>query len=178
MFLQKMSPADRFANMALLPISYLTAIYAFMHVAHLSKGETVLIQSATTCQGLATLQVARHLGAEIFATVDDPGKSRILEQDFGIPGGRIFSSGERFVVSELMKATENNGIDVILSCGEGEHMHEIWRCVAPMGRFIQVGRTNISAHDNLSMEFFQRNATFSSIDVESILEKKPEFGAR
>ena len=38
-----------------MPLVYMTAIYAFEHVARLEKGQTVLIQSATGGLGLAAI---------------------------------------------------------------------------------------------------------------------------
>ena len=41
-----MEMTDKPAELASLPISYMTAVYAFMHLARLQKGESVLVQSA------------------------------------------------------------------------------------------------------------------------------------
>jgi NADPH:quinone reductase-like Zn-dependent oxidoreductase len=177
-FLQKMAPTDSFASRAALPVSYLTAIYALMHLAQLSKGETVLIQSATGGLGTAALRIARHLGAEIYATAGTPEKVKFLIDNFGIDADHIFSSRELSATAKIMKATGDKGIDVILCSAAGEQMHETWRCIAPMGRFIEVGRTNVLNHGSLSMEIFQRNATFSSFDIELLFKQKPLFGAR
>lgn len=177
-FLQKMSPADTYADMASLPISYLTAIYACIHLAHLSKGETVLIQSATGGLGMAALQIARHLGAEIFATVGTPEKARTLVEDFGLDEDHIFSSRELSAATEIMRVTRSKGIDVILSSASSDQMHELWRCIAPMGRFIEVGRLDVHGHGHLGMDIFQRNATFSSFDIELLFKQNPQYGAR
>lgn len=177
-FLQKMSPADSYGNMASLPISYLTAIYALIHLAHLSKGETVLIQSATGALGMAALQIAQHLGAEIYATAGTPEKTRILVEEFGLDEDHIFSSRELSATAEIMRVTGSKGVDVILSSATSDQMHETWKCIAPMGRFLEVGRMDVHGNGHLSMDVFQRNATFSSFDIELLFKQNPRYGAR
>ena len=177
-FLQKMSSRDSFSTMASLPISYLTALYALMHLAHLNKGESVLIQSAAGGLGMAALHVAQYLEADIYVTAGTQKKAEFLTENYKIDPGRIFSSRGPSASSEIMRATQNRGIDVILCSAAGEQMHEAWRCIAPLGRFIEVGRTDVHGHANLSMDVFRRNATFSSFDIELLFSQKPELGAR
>ena len=176
--LQKMGPGDVFTEVASLPVAYMTAIYALMHLARLSEGESVLIQSATGGLGMAALRIAKHLGAVIFATVGTDAKARVLIEEFDIPEARIFSSREISAASKIMEATGGKGIDVVLCSAAGEMMHEMWRCIAPMGRFIEVGRTDVIDRGTLSLEIFQRNATFSSFDLGLMNQQKPKAVAR
>ena len=178
MSIQKTASGESHASMASIPIVYMTAVYAFIHLAHLSKGETVLIQSVAGGLGMAALRIAHYLGAEIYATVGAPAKVKVLVEEFGVAEDHIFSSRELSAIPKLMEATKNRGIDVILCSVGGEHMHEIWRCVAPMGRFIEVGRTDVMDHGKLSLEVFKRNATFSSFDLGLLYQQNPGFCAR
>lgn len=175
---QKMSPTDKFEEMASLPIAYMTAIHALIYLARLSKGETVLIQYATGGLGLAALRIARYLNAEIYATVGNAEKVQTLIDEFGVAEDHIFSSRETSAVSKLMNATGNRGIDVILCSTGGELLHETWRCIAPMGRFIDVGRVDVIDHGKLNLEIFQRNATFSSFDLALVYLQNPFYAAR
>ncbi|MCJ1377213.1 hypothetical protein MMC17_000305 [Xylographa soralifera] len=175
---QKMKPDDSFEGAATMPVAYMTAIYAFNHLARLSHGETVLIQSATGGLGMAALRLARHIGAEIYATVGTPEKVKLLMDEFGIAADHIFSSRELSTPAKIKAATHGRGIDVILCSAAGEQMHETWKCIAPMGRFIEVGRTDILDHGKLSLDVFNRNATFSSFDLGLLNRQKPEFVAK
>jgi NADPH:quinone reductase-like Zn-dependent oxidoreductase len=176
--LQKMDAGDLPAEMASIPVSYMTAVYAFMRLARLCEGETVLIQSATGGLGMAALRIARHLGAEIFATVGTSEKAKLLVDEFGISEDHIFSSRELSAIPKLMDATGGKGIDVILCSAGGEQMHETWRCIAPMGRFIDVGRTDVIDHGKLALEVFKRNATFSSFDLGLLFQQNLPFCSR
>ncbi len=176
---QRMELTDKPTDLVSLPISYMTALYALQHLAHEQAGESVLIQSAAGTLGLAMIRIARHLGAEIYATVSTPEKMELLEREFGIPRDHIFSSRERDAPKQILNATSGKGIDVIInSTAAGEQMHEYWRCIAPLGRFIDVGRVDALNYGKLSMEVFQRNATFSSFDIALVSKQKPRLGAR
>lgn len=175
--MQKMNPSDEFEEVASMPVVYMTAIYAFQHLAHLKKGETVLIQSATGGLGMAAMRLAKHIGADIYATVGNAEKVHVLVEEFGIAEDHIFNSRELSTPSKILAATNGNGIDVILCSAAGEAMHESWRAIAPMGRFIEVGRTDILEHGKLGLEVFKRNATFSSFDLGLMNQQKPAFVA-
>ncbi|KAF2705690.1 hypothetical protein K504DRAFT_460398 [Pleomassaria siparia CBS 279.74] len=175
---QRMELTDKPTDLASLPISYMTALYALKNLAHIEKGESVLIQSATGALGLATLRIARHLDADIYVTVGNADKVELLEREFGIPRDRIFSSRELDTPKKIWSATGNRGIDVILcSTTSGEQMIDFWTCIAPLGRFIEVGRLDVINHGKLPMEVFKRNATFSSFDISLVSKQKPHLGA-
>ena len=91
---QRMEMTDKPIELASLSISYMTALYALVHLARIQKGESLLIQSAMGALGLATLRIARHLGAEIYVTVGNSTKVELLEREFGTTRDRIFSSRE------------------------------------------------------------------------------------
>jgi len=170
---QKMASKDKFEEVTSMPVAFMTAIYAFNHLARLEKSETVLIQSATGGLGMAAMQLAKHIGAEIYATVGNADKIEVLKKEFGIAEDHIFNSRELSTPSKILAATNGAGIDVILCSAAGEAMQESWRAIAPMGRFIEVGRTDVLDHGKLNMEVFKRNATFSSFDLGLMNQQKP-----
>lgn len=174
---QQIPSGVKFEEAASMPVVFVTAVYAFVHLARLRRGESVLIQSATGGLGLAALQIARHLGSEIYATVGNAEKAQVLVEQFGIDEDHIFSSRELSACRKLMEATGYRGVDVILCSAAGELMHEMFGCIAPAGRFIEVGRTDIIENGNLNLEVFKRNATFSSFDLGLLNRQKPELVA-
>jgi NADPH:quinone reductase-like Zn-dependent oxidoreductase len=160
---------------ASMPVVYLTAIYALEHIARLRRGESILIQSATGGLGMAAIQIAKHLGADVYATVGTDEKRKVLSEEFGIPPNRIFNSRKLSAVDDILQATGQKGLDVILSSTGGDSMHETWRCIAPLGRFIDVGRTDVLGGGRLGLEVFKRNATFSSFDMGLVYRQKPSL---
>jgi hypothetical protein len=57
-----------FAEAACVPVVYVTAYYALAHLARLEPDEIVLVQSGAGGVGIAAIQLAKRLGARVFAT--------------------------------------------------------------------------------------------------------------
>lgn len=176
--IQKIPSNASFAEAASMPLSYLTAVYALKHLGRLQMGESVLIQYATGGLGMAAMKVACSVGAKIYATVGSEKKRQVLINEFGIPNDRIFNSRSLEFTTDIMRATEGLGIDVILNAASGNAMHEAWRCIASFGRFIDVGRMDVHADDRLNLDVFKRNASFSSFDMGAIYLENPRLMAR
>ena len=178
-FCQRLEDGDTFEGTCTLPIAFGTAIYGLMDLGRLSRGESVLIQSATGGVGLAACQIARMIGAEIFATVGtEEKKQELLSMGYGIEEDHILNSRDRFTAKKLLEQTGGKGIDVILCSSRGDLMHEYWRCIATCGRFVEIGRTEVLDNGNLSLDVFRRNATFTSFDLEVMSLNKPQVTAK
>ncbi|PQE21953.1 polyketide synthase protein [Rutstroemia sp. NJR-2017a WRK4] len=175
-FCQKLQPGDTFEAAATLPIAFCTAIYGLIDLGRLRENESVLIQSATGAVGLAAIQIARMYGAEIYATVGtQEKKDQLLQMGYGIAEDHIFGSRDVESAKSLMEHTNGKGIDVILCSARGELMHEYWRCIAPMGRFVEIGRTEVLEKGQLNLDIFQRTATFASFDLEVMSNIRPDI---
>lgn len=178
-FCQRLDDGDTLEETATLPIAFSTAIYGLMDLGQLSKGDTVLIQSATGAVGLAACQVANMVGAEVFATVGtEEKKQELLAMGFGIAEAHILPSRERSTARKLLQLTGGRGVDVILCSSRGELMHEYWGCIATCGRFVEIGRTEVLNNGKLSLDVFQRNASFASFDLEVMSKNRPQVTAR
>jgi NADPH:quinone reductase-like Zn-dependent oxidoreductase len=70
----KTPPGMSFAEAATIPTAFLTAHYALNHLARMQAGERILIHSAAGGVGQAAIQIARHLGLQIFASAGTPEK--------------------------------------------------------------------------------------------------------
>ncbi|WP_189136112.1 alcohol dehydrogenase catalytic domain-containing protein, partial [Wenjunlia tyrosinilytica] len=57
-----------FAQAASVPVVFLTAYYALTDLGRVRDGECVLVHAAAGGVGMAALQLARYMGAEVFAT--------------------------------------------------------------------------------------------------------------
>ncbi len=69
-----------FEEAVTIPLTFMTAYYALHYLGRLTKGERVLIHAAAGGVGQAALQIAQHVGAEIFATAGTPEKRAFLKQ--------------------------------------------------------------------------------------------------
>ena len=59
-------------------MQYLTAYGALLHIAQLQKGQTVLITAASSSVGLASIQMAKAIGAKVVAATRGVGKHNDL----------------------------------------------------------------------------------------------------
>lgn len=173
-FCNKINSLDSATEAATMPIAFGTAIYGLIELGRLQEGESVLIQSATGAVGLAAIQIARHCGAEIFVTVGtDAKKEALLNLGYGIDEDHILNSRSRQSIVDLESMTGGKGIDVILCSARGQLMHDYWRVIAPSGRFVEIGRTEILEGGQISLNIFRRNATSTSFDLEVLSKTKP-----
>lgn len=155
-----------------------TAYYALIDVARLRKGEKILIHSATGSTGQMAIWIAKMQGAEIFATVGFDEKKKLLVEEFGIPEDHIFYSRNTSFAQGIMRVTEGYGVDVVLNSLSGDSLRASWECVAPFGRFVELGRADIDSNATLPMACFAKNVLFAAVDLHHIMSRDPELESR
>lgn len=89
--------------------------------------------------GICAINVAKWLGAEIYATVSSEDKVSFLMNEFGIPRNRIFNSRDNSFLKGIMDATNDLGVDLVLNSLSGELLSTSWKCVAPDGAMVEIG---------------------------------------
>ncbi|MFD8871432.1 SDR family NAD(P)-dependent oxidoreductase [Streptomyces sp. NPDC059590] len=127
---------------AAVPIAFLTAWYGLADLAGLSPGESVLIHAATGGVGTAAVQIARHLGAEVYATAS-PAKHHVLEA-MGIDETHRASSRDLDFEHAFPK------VDVVLNSLAGEFTDASLRLLGDGGRFLEMGKTDIRDPDEIA----------------------------
>ncbi|KAK8785380.1 hypothetical protein V5799_008255 [Amblyomma americanum] len=65
------------------------------------------------------------------------------------------------------------GVDVVLNSLSGEKLEASVRCLAPNGRFLEVGKFDVAKCSQLGMSFFRKSATFCGIHLEALHGKDP-----
>ena len=163
-----------FTTAASIPVVFTTALYALRDVARLSKGESVLIHAAAGGVGQAAIQIAQNIGAEIFVTVGSTQKQEFLEREFDIPRSHIFSSRDTTFGEGLLRVTQNRGVDVILNSVAGEALRITWDCLAPLGRFVEIGKRDLVQNNRLEMNKFLAATTFSAVEIGILAALKPD----
>ena len=167
-----------FGVAAAMPLILTTAHYALMDVARLRHGETVLIHSAAGGVGQMAIQIAHMVGAKVIATVGSQTKRGLLKTKFHLTDDQIFSSRDDSFVGGVMKVTHGKGVDVALNSLAGTLLHATWGCVAPFGRFIEIGKRDIHENSKIQMDPFRVNVTFASVDLITMFERNKPLGAR
>ncbi|KAK7542637.1 putative polyketide synthase [Phyllosticta citribraziliensis] len=154
-----------FEEAATLASVYLVSLYSLYDLANTQPGQRVLIHSATGGLGIACIQICKHIGAEVFATAGSEEKREFLREQFGIPASNIFHSRTTQFASELMAATNNEGVDVIINSLTGELLEESWRCIREGGTMVELGKKDMLDRNYLSMAPFERNASYRCFDM-------------
>jgi NADPH:quinone reductase-like Zn-dependent oxidoreductase/NAD(P)-dependent dehydrogenase (short-subunit alcohol dehydrogenase family) len=150
---------------ASLPIIYFTAYYAVFKVARLTKGETILVHAASGGLGQAIINLALLVGAEIYATVGTLEKKRLLMAEFHIREDHIFSSRDRTFATGIMRRTCGKGVDVVMNSLSGDALRLTWDCIAAFGRFVELGKRDMTVNMRLEMRHFEKNVAFTGLDV-------------
>jgi NADPH:quinone reductase-like Zn-dependent oxidoreductase/SAM-dependent methyltransferase len=162
---RRMPEKASFVSMATTPVVFASALYALKRVARLQAHDTVLIQSATGGLGIAAIQVAKLIGATVFATAGSERKRTYLREKHRIPASRIYDSREIPDIKRLLHITGGRGFDVVLNTSSGLIMDATWSAIAAQGRFVDVGRVDVHQNGTISLEPFNRNASFASFDL-------------
>ncbi|MET8544882.1 SDR family NAD(P)-dependent oxidoreductase, partial [Kitasatospora sp. NPDC004799] len=124
-----------FARAASVPVVFLTAWYGLRDLGGLKAGDRVLIHAGTGGVGMAAIQLARRLGAEVFATAG-PAKWHTLRA-LGLDEDHIASS------RTLEFEWKFPRMDVVLDSLSGEFVDASLRLLVPGGRFVEMGKTDI-----------------------------------
>ena len=161
-----------FTEAAALPTNFVTAWYSLEEIARIRKGETILIHSGSGGTGQAAIQVARHFGAQVFTTVGSEEKKKLLMDLYDIPENHILYSRDNSFAKGIKRLTGGRGVDVILNSLAGELLVASWECIAPFGRFIEIGKKDIWGHGKLPMFPFAKNVGFSAVDIASMPAEK------
>ncbi|OJJ38044.1 hypothetical protein ASPWEDRAFT_106140 [Aspergillus wentii DTO 134E9] len=169
----KIDRSVSFAAAAAVPVNFATAHIALNDVARMKTGESVLIHSGSGGTGQAAIQIAQSLGVKVFTTVGSQSKKQFLMDTYNIPASHIFSSRSTLFAKAIKHRTGGKGVDVILNSLAGESLLASWECIAPYGRFIELGMRDILSNRKLPMLQFLRNVTFSVVDLSSLLVDRP-----
>ncbi|WP_436845277.1 type I polyketide synthase [Streptomyces sioyaensis] len=130
-----------FAQAASVPVVFLTAYYALVDLGELQAGESVLVHAAAGGVGMAAVQLARHLGAEVFGTASS-GKWETLRSS-GLDEAHIASSRDLDFERSFLDATAGRGVDVVLDSLAREFVDASLRLLPRGGRFLEMGKTDV-----------------------------------
>ncbi|KAJ5675621.1 polyketide synthase [Penicillium macrosclerotiorum] len=163
-----------FEDAATMPCVFATSIYSIFNIGNLQKGQSILIHSACGGVGLATIQLAQMIGAEIYATVGNDEKVKYLMDTFGLPRNRIFNSRNASFADDVMRETNGEGVDLALNSLSGELLHATWKCIAVFGKMVEIGKRDLIGSGKLDMSTFEDNRSYCCVDLDQICFRKPK----
>jgi NADPH2:quinone reductase len=117
-----------------LVLNYHTAWFSLVMRGRLQPGETVLVHGAAGGVGTASIQVAKGVGATVFAVVSSDEKARVA-RDAG--ADQVFRSDQ----SWKDQVKEAGGVDLVLDPVGGDRFTDSLRSLREEGRLVVVGFT-------------------------------------
>ena len=157
--LAKIPEGWSFEQAASMPVAFLTASYGLFDLGGLTAGQSALIHAGAGGVGSAAVQLARHCGAQVFATASER-KWPVL-REAGLDDAHLASSRTLDFEARFGEATAGGGVDVVLNSLAGDFVDASLRLVKPGGHFIEMGKTDIrdaadvaAAHPGIDYQAF------------------------
>ncbi|MGS0467571.1 type I polyketide synthase [Cobetia marina] len=170
---------------ATIPTTFFTVYYALKHLARLEAGEKVLIHGAAGGVGIAALQIAEWLGAEVFATVGSPAKRDFLAL-MGIEN--VYDSRSHGFAEDILAdlaarqqrdpSVDARGVDVVLNSLAGEAIVQNLRVLKPFGRFCELGKRDFYENTPMGLRPFRNNLSYFGIDSDQLMKECPGLTTR
>ena len=82
----------------------------------------------------------------------------------------IFNSRDSSFLLGIIAATNNRGVDVVLNSLLGDLLHESFRACARFGRFVEIGKKDLTDAGRLDMHIFTRNITYAAFDISELCD--------
>ncbi len=160
--------ADALAGVA---TCFTTAELAF-RLAALKAGERVLVHAGSGGVGLAAIQLARALGAEVFVTASSPKQPYL--RSIGVK--HIFDSRQTLFGRQILEATEGEGVHLVLNSLTGDGFIEAsLSCLARDGRFVEIAKRNIYSVEEMSQA--RPDVYYQILDIDALKRANPETPA-
>jgi phthiocerol/phenolphthiocerol synthesis type-I polyketide synthase C len=160
---------------ATVPTAFFTVYYALHYLARLQPGERILIHGAAGGVGLAAMQYAKIVGAEIYATAGTDEKRAFV---LAMGADYVMDSRNLDFANEIMRLTSGKGVDVVLNSLYGE---AVWRNLAilsPFGRFLELGKRDFYANNKIGLRPFRNNISYFGIDADQLLIERKDLARK
>ncbi|AJY64993.1 type I polyketide synthase [Burkholderia glumae] len=167
--------AMSFEEAATVPTTFFTAYYALVELARLRRGERVLIHGGAGGVGIAAIQIARHFGAEVFATAGSDEKREFVRL---LGADHVLDSRGLAFADQIHAITGGQGIDVVLNSLAGEAMVRSIDTLRPFGRFLELGKRDFYENSHIGLRPFRNNISYFGIDADQLMGVLPELTAR
>ena len=154
---------------ATVPCVYATAYYALIIRGTMARGETVLIHAGAGGVGLAAISICISLGCRVFTTVGSSTKKQYLLKEFPeLKDSDILYSRDTAFEDEIMKQTHGKGVDIVLNSLAEDKLQAGLRCLAPNGRFLEIGKVDFIQDTSLFSQQMDMNRSFHGVLLDSL----------
>lgn len=157
---------------ASVPVVYATAYYSLVVRGRLRSGESLLIHSGSGGVGQAAIAIALSMNCKIFTTVGSVEKQAYLQERFPQLSAECFAnSRDTSFEKHILLHTKGKGVDIVLNSLAEEKLQASVRCLARHGRFLEIGKFDLSNNSPLGMALFLKNVSFHGILLDALFEE-------
>ena len=128
-----------FEEAAAYPLVFLTAWHMLVTRAKLQAGQTVLIHAAGSGVGHAAVQIAKHLGARVLATVGSEAK---ISKAQALGADEVLQPHRKDLVEWVKALTGGHGVDVVFEHVGPDTWDASIRTLAKGGCLVTCGATS------------------------------------
>jgi tumor protein p53-inducible protein 3 len=143
-----------FVQAAAIPEAFLTAREALFTLGRLQPENRVLVHAAAGGVGSAAVQLAKAMGAFVFATASGPK----VEHAKNLGAGCVIDYRSQDFAAVILDQTKKQGVDVIVDFIGASYFEQHTRCLGTGGRLVVVGvMGGPTATINLGTLLFKRH---------------------
>ncbi len=141
-----------FGEASSIPIQGLSALALLRFAAQPTKTKSILIQAAAGGVGQYLVQLAKLF--DVKQVIALAGSSAKLELVKELGADILINYSDRDWPEQVLAATENRGVNIILEAASGAIGRQSFMLAAPFGRIVVFGARNI--HDTFTPEMVQQ----------------------
>lgn len=152
-----------------VPVAYSTAYYALIVRGNMRPGETLLIHSGSGGVGQAAIAIALSMGCTVYTTVGSREKQMFLKRRFPRLQDCHFANSRDLSFEEhILRETNGRGVDLVLNSLAEEMLQASIRCLAMHGRFLEIGKFDLSRDSPLGMSVLLKNVAINGILLDAL----------
>jgi NADPH:quinone reductase len=175
----KLPDSMSFVDAASMALVYDTAWFALRERARLRAGESVLVLGATGGVGLASIQLAKALGAKVLAGVANPAKAPLTLSAGADAVIDLSKENLRDALREQVFQNNNgNGVDIVLDPVGGDAFDAALRALAWRGRLVVIGFAAGRIPDVKTNYLLVKNIEVSGLQVSDYRKRTPDLMSR
>lgn len=153
-----------------LPSAALTVLECFAK-AGVKAGERILIQTATGGVGLIAVQLAKHLGLEVYATAGSQAK---LDYLASLDVHYLINHQQEDFQLAIERLTQGQGVDVVINTLDGNALQKGLACLSPGGRYVEIAMTALKSARSIDLSGLASNQSMHSVDMRKLGLQRPQ----
>jgi len=158
---------------AAFPIVFATAYFALKPYGRLQEGESVLIHAAGGGVGTAAVQLAKRLGARVFATASSDDKLQRVRE---LGADELINYRTHDFTEVVRQITGGRGVDLILETVGSEVFEKSFDALAPFGRLVTYGAASGKVGMADARRIILNNITVAGVNLNLLARSRQMAG--